>query len=183
MKKNDVIVKAQREANLHIANYEHNKRLFIKEQRGIDRWYERAVKDVEERYKGALGAQPGGHPEGGHVTGDPEKRLLEIERLKESRDEKHRKLETGVLAKKIEAVGIAFNDLRAVLYPDADKEIDKLIKAIMAACENRYINPYHGIQQKFRLCYGIKTFKQARYAVRDKVIELLQLGETDYDDL
>ena len=136
-----------------VARYEQDKRRYVELQ-----------EDIMERYKGALAAQPGGHPEGGHVTGDPEKRLLDLE-----------KLERSALAKRIEAVGIAFNDLRVALYPDADKEVDKLIKAIMAHCDNKYIYAFYGLQKTFRMNYSQATFKRAKRAVLDRVINLLEL--------
>ena len=138
-----------------IARYEQDKRRYAELQ-----------EDIMERYKGALAAQPGGHPEGGHVTGDPEKRLLELEALART-----------ALYKRIEAVGLAFNDLRAyrLRWGDTDDEMDKLCKAIMASCDNRRLYGFYGLQRTFRLNYGETTFTTSKRRVRDKVIELLDL--------
>ena len=139
-----------------VARYERDKRRMAELREEIIR-----------RYKGAIAGQPIGHNATDCRTGDPEARSRDIEKLEMD----------SVLAKRIEAVGLAFNDLRADRYSWGwyEKDTENLILAIQASCDNRKLYAFYGLQQKFKLPFGQDTFIRAKFKVLYRVAELLEL--------
>ena len=122
--------------------------------------------EIYMRYKGALAGEPIGHGASDNRTGDPERRTIELE-----------KLSNGAVAKRVEAVETAFNDLRAYRekWGDFPESVEKLILAIVASCDNRKKYGFLGLQRAFDLPYSERSFRDYKARVLTKVAETLGL--------